>query len=702
MGRILIYIVEALLAAGAVGAVLTNRVDGLLTNQPYIALGLEALTLIIGLVVARRSPVAAASFRVVPAFSAVALLTVHAATPAGTIALESSFNHFYFATVIYLAAVGKAHSFLFSLLLLIGTDLGSIALSNVQFVPVFRSLAPTAGLLLAAGALTHFASRTAPWKPPAALTESLYKPIAGGDPKTDRYVPADPDSKILLKTGEYTAEQLGRRHADVKEILASVVYFMARNFDAFSALGFIYDPRQRAFLLNSFRSKSMQVDETCAIALGKGIVGRIGAEKKSFVTGDISAYGGEVLYYKGNSELINSILAVPIISEDKELLGALVVDSKNKRVFSDNHKEVLRRFSGLAAALITNARMRIAQQETARQFQTFYETSQRFTTALSVEQVFNVLFETVTNLTQASRAMAITFDVRQKKGRVYLVFGKLTDIPQGYEFPMNAGIFSYAFDKKAMITINDWAQQGKDYYRFVPDEPRDPTIRSMILLPIMDDESRCLGLLSVESDRPNRFVGKIEQLLSTLAGNASVAITRAMLYQKMERLATTDGLTGLNNHRTFQDILAAEMERSRRYNRTFSLLLMDIDHFKSFNDTYGHQTGDLVLRDIAVCIRQSLRQTDVPARYGGEEFAVILPENDQEGAVVTAERIRQTIESHVVKSDSGGLKVTVSIGCSVYPHQTTEKSQLVECADKALYFSKEHGRNKVTVFRKGM
>jgi diguanylate cyclase (GGDEF)-like protein len=170
----------------------------------------------------------------------------------------------------------------------------------------------------------------------------------------------------------------------------------------------------------------------------------------------------------------------------------------------------------------------------------------------------------------------------------------------------------------------------------------------------------------------------------------------------MERLATTDGLTGLNNHRTFQELLAGELERSQRYQRPFSVLLMDIDHFKSFNDTYGHPVGDLVLKEIAACITRSIRRNDIPARYGGEEFAVILPENNAEGATISAERIRRTIEQHRIHSADRELQVTVSVGCASFPTHATETTSLVSSADKALYYSKEHGRNRVTLFESSM
>ncbi|GAF77050.1 unnamed protein product, partial [marine sediment metagenome] len=138
------------------------------------------------------------------------------------------------------------------------------------------------------------------------------------------------------------------------------------------------------------------------------------------------------------------------------------------------------------------------------------------------------------------------------------------------------------------------------------------------------------------------------------------------------------------------------------YNRPLSLLILDIDYFKNFNDTYGHPVGDLVLKEIAICIRNSIRISDLPARYGGEEFVVVLPETDERNALVTAERIRQNIQNHIIKAENKQLHVTVSVGAATFPVHAKDQQPLIDCADKALYYSKEHGRNQVTLYKRGM
>ena len=536
---------------------------------------------------------------------------------------------------------------------------------------------------------------------------SIEKPRTPAKPEPVMPTPARTDTsvvstktQILTTTGEFSIDQISNI-GQVNELLASVVYFMKRNFKAYSALGFTFDSTGQCFILNSFTSKTIHIKNDISIPLGTGIVGQIGVDKKVFISGDISFYNPDTIYYSAPQE-INSILAVPVISEQNELLGALVLDSLDKNAFKEQDKDTLKRFSSLAAALITNARMRIFQERAARTFQIFYEASHQLTTALTIEDVFDVMLQMAPSVAHSVRQMTILFDEEKKVGRIIKISGDSPDISEGLEFPINGGLYSFAFKKRKVVNISDYQLYQSKYYRFNPTETLNSSLRSLIIFPIIDDEGRCKGLYSVESDSPNDFTGEVERIFTTLVENASVAFTRALLYQRMEKLATTDGLTELNNHRNFQELLGKEIERTRRYSNSISLLLMDIDHFKVFNDTYGHPVGDLVLKEISACIRKSIRLNDIPARYGGEEFTVIIPETNEQGASIIAERIRTTIENHIIISLDRELRVTVSIGVATFPSMSSTQQQLIDNADKALYFSKESGRNRVSIYFPGL
>ena len=162
--------------------------------------------------------------------------------------------------------------------------------------------------------------------------------------------------------------------------------------------------------------------------------------------------------------------------------------------------------------------------------------------------------------------------------------------------------------------------------------------------------------------------------------------------KKLEALATTDGLTGLKNHRAFQEKLAEEHARAVRYNLPLSLLLLDVDQFKQYNDSFGHPAGDVVLKNVAGTLGCTARDTDMAARYGGEEFVVILPQTDEAGALVIAERVRAVVAGNAWEK----RPITVSIGISTLSLDTPTPASLIACADGALYHAKEAGRNHVS------
>mgnify|MGYP000700152473 CR=1 FL=1 len=190
------------------------------------------------------------------------------------------------------------------------------------------------------------------------------------------------------------------------------------------------------------------------------------------------------------------------------------------------------------------------------------------------------------------------------------------------------------------------------------------------------------------------FSGEDMQFIETLSASMITIINNYQLYEKQRQLATTDGMTGLFNHRYFQDALGREISRSRRYGAPVSLLYMDIDHFKKFNDTYGHQVGDEVLKIVSRTIKRSLRDSDVACRYGGEELVAILPDTPIEGAVAAGEKIRKAIEALLLPVNGKSVKITISVGVAEFPRNARDKQSLIEAADGALYLAKEGGRNQ--------
>jgi two-component system cell cycle response regulator len=230
-------------------------------------------------------------------------------------------------------------------------------------------------------------------------------------------------------------------------------------------------------------------------------------------------------------------------------------------------------------------------------------------------------------------------------------------------------------------------------------------IRSVIALPFSVERGQ-YGVFLLRRTRDQEPLGPEDLEFAQAVITAAIAvIQRAQMMEttmadnaRLEQLAQTDPLTQLLNRRALTERITAEMERALRYDSSLALLMIDLDHFKSVNDTYGHLVGDDVLRDVATLLTQTLRTTDVAARYGGEEFLALLPETDDAGAEAFAERIRAVIEAHAfgTRLDQPGLRLTASIGVASFPAARIESVEdLYARADAALYRAKADGRNRV-------
>ncbi|BCX81212.1 two-component system, cell cycle response regulator [Methylomarinovum caldicuralii] len=225
---------------------------------------------------------------------------------------------------------------------------------------------------------------------------------------------------------------------------------------------------------------------------------------------------------------------------------------------------------------------------------------------------------------------------------------------------------------------------------------------SIALLPL-GRRGQLLGSLNLGSDEADRFsYGMATDFLDRLRSVLSVCLENTLNFELLRRTSLIDTLTGVNNRRFFEQRLSEEIDRAQRTREPLTCLFLDIDHFKKINDTYGHQTGDLVLAEVAQQIRTQLRSNDVLARYGGEEFVALLPGANLERGIEVAERIRQRIENlEIVDHNQNTVSLTLSIGVAEYdpelvsPVGKEDLMRLLELADQALYVAKREGRNQV-------
>ncbi len=219
-------------------------------------------------------------------------------------------------------------------------------------------------------------------------------------------------------------------------------------------------------------------------------------------------------------------------------------------------------------------------------------------------------------------------------------------------------------------------------------------LRSLCVSPLVT-ENKVLGVVRVSSEKPLVFTSDDLRLLDIFSALGAVTLKNILLYEKMEELAARDSLTNLYLYRYFQERLLEEISRANFNKLTFSIILLDIDHFKHYNDDYGHAAGDIVLKNIAAIILKCTEPVDLVARYGGEEFAILLPNKGRKEALQLAEKIRTEIERSKFRVRRIEGRVTASLGVAVFPEGGRTREELIWTADRYLYQAKESGRNRV-------
>ncbi|MDW7652469.1 MAG: sensor domain-containing diguanylate cyclase, partial [Bacillota bacterium] len=200
-----------------------------------------------------------------------------------------------------------------------------------------------------------------------------------------------------------------------------------------------------------------------------------------------------------------------------------------------------------------------------------------------------------------------------------------------------------------------------------------------------------LGVVIVASMRPYLFTPERCELLQTFVNQLALSIKNALLYREMEKKALVDELTGLFNHRYFQDALDKEIKRAEREDTPVSLIMLDLDYFKEYNDTFGHPKGDKLLREFGSVLQEAVRGSDIATRYGGDEFAIILPNTDEDGALQLSARVVKRIGQHAFPGyeQMPGGRMSVSVGYATFPSHTKNKVELVKLADDQMYKTKE-------------
>jgi len=296
------------------------------------------------------------------------------------------------------------------------------------------------------------------------------------------------------------------------------------------------------------------------------------------------------------------------------------------------------------------------------------------------------------DLTQAAKSLGTTMDAHEVQVRLLRVLegryksSRIQILPGSPQDPL----VGWAVRTRTPVLVRDMRKED----RFGPSSDRQ-AFRSALVVPLSVHKEP-YGFLYLTDEQPEAFGSDDLRTVDLLATLASLTLDNIQLYQEVHQLAIHDALTQLFTQRAFLDRLKEELLRAGRSQMPVSLLMADIDHFKKYNDTYGHQAGDELLRTVSRLLMKHVRPVDCVARYGGEEFCVILPNTVHDQAVALAQRIRQAVADEPFVFKGKRTQVTMSLGVSSFPKDATSQSQLIRSADERLYRSKDGGRNQVT------
>lgn len=333
-----------------------------------------------------------------------------------------------------------------------------------------------------------------------------------------------------------------------------------------------------------------------------------------------------------------------------------------------------------------------ALRERIAELHTFLNLSKTLSATLNMEELFRLALHLIGRSLHVDAYSLMLLDESGERLVVKAAFGFPDNGGLGLTLRLGEGISGLVAQTGQALLVPDVSAEP----RFLEQESFRQQRGSFICVPLRLKGREVMGVLNAQKPDPHGFgLGDLD-LFQAVANQVAAALENAQLYQRTKELSTRDDLTGLFNRRHFFDNLEKEVQRARRYRRVFSLILLDLDDFKGYNDTYGHLKGDEALKEIGRLLLASTRRADIVARFGGEEFVVLLPEINTQGALVVAEKIRTAVEQYPFagRTTQPGGRMTVTLGLATYPTDSEDGLELVDLADRALYLGKQQGGNR--------
>ncbi len=382
-----------------------------------------------------------------------------------------------------------------------------------------------------------------------------------------------------------------------------------------------------------------------------------------------------------------AFIYVPI-AKGSQAIGLLSVQSYSFIEYTDRDQGLLEAIATQAATAIENVHLYEETRRTRDELTVLYESVKTISSSsLELQAVLESLVQVTCRGFGYEYGAIFLVDDRTGDMEAKATYGYSAQI-RGTRIPAGNGVVGWVQRTGEALIVPDVREDAR-YVGF------SEMIASEIAVPLIT-KGKVIGVFKVESTRLHAFGPRDLKILSALAGYAIIAIENARLFEQTKQLAITDGLTELYNHRHFYEALDRMLERCNHDGQPLALIMLEIDNFKWYNDTYGHRQGDEVIRTVADLLRRGGRPSDLVARYGGDEFMIILPNNTKDAAHEIAERIRRMVEAYpFTLGDDLITSVTLSVGIAATPEDGSGVAALIDAVDRAQYAAKHSGGNKV-------
>lgn len=435
--------------------------------------------------------------------------------------------------------------------------------------------------------------------------------------------------------------------------------------------------------------------------------------------GFMSLYDGpfaipEGLSFGDRTHRTLSQLFVPVRSGARTI-GVLSIQSYQVNAYTAESLETLKTLANHCAGALERIWAQEALAQMVERLEVLYRAAHAISASLDIEELCAAIYRTVEQVMPCDDFVIDGYDPRTNEiVPIYAIeYPRKRVATEAYT--ADHGMGGHIVHTQESVLLNSLEEMDKSgiTFEFYGSGGKDAS-QSIVAVPMIL-HGKVAGMISAQSYKANAYTRDDQYLLELLASHAAIAIENSRLFATVQELADTDPLTGCFNRRKFFELAEREFNRAKRYDQPLSVILMDIDEFKRFNDRFGHRVGDMVLKLVASQCRASLREVDIFGRLGGEEFVVILPETDDKQALIVAKRLCKVIESARLEEQDGlfemetgkkydgeALSVTISVGVATCDESCTSIETLMDHADRAMYSVKYGGRNRINLWKDGM